>query len=111
MKLLLALLILAGAARAEEMVCPKRHPDAPQDRLTGAGMYHGPNKEYELIGEYRKARGGHDVHFGFHGDEVKWLVCAYADRRLWWHRMEPRTTSCLLQERGKRQISARLVCK
>ncbi|HEX9173865.1 MAG TPA: STY0301 family protein [Telluria sp.] len=114
MRSLLVLLLLASAARAQEVECPKRLPgiEAPKARLTGAGMYQGAEKQYELVGERTNVAGGYDVQYGFRPNDIRWLACAYDEKYIWWEWMDPKTTSCKLQERKVAGgVSVKLACK
>lgn len=74
-------------------------------------MYDGPAHEYELVGLYKKERGGDSVQYGFDPSAVKWLLCAYEGTKEWWQRIDSRATDCRLTSRGKRKVSVKLVCK
>lgn len=104
--------LLAGPAHAQELTCPKRHPEAPAARLIGGSMYHGEARQYELIGTRSKARGGHDVQHGFAPSDVKWLACWYEGKPAWWLRVDSRATDCTVRERrAAGGVIVKLVCK
>lgn len=108
MRAVITLLLIASTASAQEIACPQRIDNA---HLLGGGMYHGHNKEYELIGLRQPVPGGENVHHGFAPTDVKWLVCAYEGRKEWWVRIDSRATDCRLKSRGKRKVSVKLTCK
>lgn len=111
MRAVIALLMLAGAAHAQELTCPQQYPEVPGVRLLGGGMHDGPAHEYERMGTYRKERDGHSTQYDFDASAVKWLVCAYEGRKEWWQRVDSRATDCRLTSRGKHKVSVKLTCK
>ena len=114
MRAVIALLMLATAASAQQVECPQRLPgiEAPKARLTGGGMYAGAEKQYELIGDRVKVPGGYDVQYGFGVNEIRWLICAYDEKYIWWRRMDLKTTDCRLRERKSAGgVIVELTCK
>ena len=101
-KTLAILLLLAPAARAQVIECPKFYPsqgtqivDTPymhdghgfiaRAQLRGAGMYTGePGGQDELQGDRRRAVSGWDVQHSFAGGDRKWLVCFYGSGEITW---------------------------
>jgi hypothetical protein len=127
----LLLLILAPAAAAQVIECPKFYPwqdtelaEVPyqhkgkgfvaKTKLTGAGMYIGElNGQGELMGAGTKVRGGWDIEYGF-GPEPKWLVCSYGSNGdiRWWEQIDSKMTRCTLKMRegGRDPMDAKLTC-
>jgi hypothetical protein len=132
MKVALLLLVLAPAAAAQVIECPKFYPwqdtqiaEVPHQhrgtgfvakaQLSGAGMYEGElNGRGELQGDRRKVKGGWDVRHGFAPGGQKWLVCSYgAGEVTWWEQLDPKVTSCTLQTRegGRDPMDIKATCK
>lgn len=132
MKALLLVCLIAPAAAAQVIECPKFYPwqdtqvaEVPyrhkgkgivaKSKLSGAAMYVGEaGGTGELQGDTRKVKGGRDVHHGFAAGQQKWLVCSYgAGDITWWEQLDPRVTSCMLRMRdgGRDPMDARLECK
>lgn len=109
---LLLILALVGSAHAQQMDCPKRHPEAPAARLVAGSMHLGAQHEAELIGERSKVRGGYDTRHGFGPGEVKWLACWYEDKPARWVRVDSRATECTVRQRKVAGgVSVKLACK
>lgn len=112
MRRILLILALTSHAHAQELACPKRHPEAPAARLIGGSMYHGAAHEYELIGIQSKARRGYDVQHGFARSEVKWLACWYEGMPAWWRRVDPQATECTVRHREDDSgVSVKMACR
>jgi hypothetical protein len=128
----LLLLVLAPAALAQVIECPKFYPwqdtqlaEVPHQHkgagfvskatLSGAGMYTGElNGKGELMGDGKKVKGGWNVQHGFAPGEAKWLVCTYGKGDVtWWERIDPRVTACTLEvrEAGREPASVKATCK
>lgn len=104
----LALGLVAVPAQAEVIECPSKHQGVP---LLGAGMYEGPQKQYELMGERKEVRGGQDVDFRFDADKVKWVACWYRSDAPVWYQVRPGVTRCEVKERGASgQVVVRVSC-
>jgi hypothetical protein len=132
MRALLFACLVAPAAHAQVIECPKFYPwqDTPiaevphqhkgkgfvaKTKLTGAGMYAGDiNGQGELHGEEQKVKGGWDVRHGFAAVDQKWLVCSYGSGQVtWWEQLDAKVTSCMLQTRegGRDPMDIKATCK
>lgn len=107
---LIAIILVSGAVQAEVIECPAKNLGA---RLVGAGMFEGNVKQYELMGEPKMVRGGHDVRFGFNGGEVRWIACWYEPATARWYRVSASAKHCILKQRKveSRQVTASVQCK
>jgi hypothetical protein len=131
-RLIFASVLLASAAEAQVIECPKFYPseDTPlaevpyqhkgkgfiaKARLNGASMFTGEiNGQVELHGDRAKVKGGWNVRYGFAPADVRWLVCSYGGGDIaWWEQLDTKTTSCQLElrEMGSDPMSVKLTCK
>lgn len=112
MRALLLALVLAPAAHAQVIECPRSHQALP---LTAAAIREGADHEIELAGgDETKARGGYDILYRFPGREVKWLACFYGSKGKGerYERMDERAKECRLQVReSKAATTAKMTCK
>lgn len=131
MRTLLVFLMLAPAAHAQVIECPKFYPwqDTPisevpyqhkgqgmlaKTKLSGAGVFTGDmGGNAELIGDRRQVRGGWDARFDFGPGERKWLVCAYGSSIAWWEQLDEKVVTCTVQERqsGRDPMSVKATCR
>lgn len=131
--LLLLWAVLAPAAHAQVIACPKFYPSTDtalaqvpyqhngqgfvaKSPLRNALMYAGEiNGKQALVGEPHRVKGGRDLHHGFEPGESKWLVCFYGEDRTitWWEHVDPRVTSCIvrIREGGRDPMDVKATCK
>jgi len=109
-RVLILAAVLGGTAQAEVVDCPKLHAG---QRLVGAGMFHGANKDFELMGGRKKVLGGYDVDFGFNGGEVKGVACWYGKDTSRWYQVSPAAKQCDLRERTTTagQVTVKITCR
>lgn len=134
-KLLLAWALVASAAHAQEISCPKFYPsedavltEAPyqhsgkgllkKQELSGAGWMGGGFNDTtgEMAGGSDKIKGGIDIAVPVF---AKWFVCWYGGGRAvaWWEELKPDTMKakdCKIQIRnktGRDPMDIKLVCR
>jgi len=133
--LLLACVLVAPVAHAQEIACPKFYPSedtiltevpyqhsgkgliAKQELSSADWMGGGFNDTFgEMVGDRQKVKGGMDIAVPAF---AKWFVCWYGGGRAvaWWEELKPdtmKTRSCEIQVRnkiGRDPMDIKLVCK
>lgn len=131
-KLRFALMILAPAAQAQVLECPKFYPWqdtvltevpynhtgkglVPKGRLAGAGLTIGEfNGGGDIQGDRKQVKGGWEVDFGVLRGR-KWFVCHYEPGNTsWWEQLDDKETACKLKivtKNSEGMMDATLRCK